>query len=129
MERRGAEHDVERLVWQRPAFEGGCDHLDGGEASQVTPRDGRQLGSELDRDDLTAALGQWHGRLAGPAADLQHPAARPDAGQLGQVVEHCRGVARPRSIVPLGVLVEGHAEARGLLGGDVAFRSESVPTA
>jgi hypothetical protein len=90
--KRGRGHDhVEWLGGQWPVFEGGDDHMHEREAGESAASNGRQARTELDRDDLAAAFGQRHGCLPGPAADLEHAAARTDAGQLGEVVEHCRG--------------------------------------
>jgi hypothetical protein len=91
VERGRRQHHVERVRGQWPVLERGDGHLHEREAGQLAAGDGRQAGAELDRDDLAAPLGQRHGRLPRPAADLEHAAARPDAGQLGEVVEHRRG--------------------------------------
>jgi hypothetical protein len=110
VERGRGQDDVERLGRQGPVLERGGDDLDLGEAGEVASGEGGKLRAELHRDDLAATLGQRHGGLPGPGADLQHPAARPDPGQLGQVVEERRRVARPGPVVQVGGLVEGRPQ-------------------
>jgi hypothetical protein len=109
VERGRHQDEVERLGRQRPVLEGRGDDLDRGEAGEPAPGDRGEVPAQLHGDDPAAALGQRHGRLPGPGADLQHPAARPDAGQPRQVLEQRRRVARPGPVVQLGGLVEGPA--------------------
>jgi hypothetical protein len=114
---------VEPLGRQRPVLEHGRDDLDRGEAGEVAPGDRRHVGTKLDRDDPAAPLGERHGRLPGPAADLQEPAAGLDTGQPRQVVEQRGRIARPRTIVELGGIVERLAQARTVVPG----HARSVP--
>jgi hypothetical protein len=86
----------------------------------IRPRDGRQVRAQLDGDDVAAALGQRHGGLPGPWADLQHPAAWADPRQLRQVVEQRRRVAWPRPVIQIGGLVEGRSQS--LVIGDLDER-------
>jgi hypothetical protein len=114
MERGRRHNDVERLGRLRPVLEPGGDDLDLGKAGEVAPGDCRQLNAQLDSDDMAAALGQRHGGLPGPWADLQHPAAWADPRQLRQVLEQRRRVAWPRPVVQLGGLVEGSSQSRAV---------------
>jgi len=86
----------------------------------IRPGDGRQVRAQLDGDDVAAALGQRHGGLPGPWADLQHPAAWADPRQLRQVVEQRRRVAWPRPVIQIGGLVEGRSQS--LVIGDLDER-------
>ena len=110
VERGRGQDEIERLRRERPVLERRVDHVDRGEAGEVASGEGGQVGTELHGDDPTAPLGQRPRGLPCAGPDLQHPGAGPDRRQLGQVVEQPRRVARPRPVVPLGVLVEGQPE-------------------
>lgn len=84
---------------------------------------GGEARGQLGTHDLAPALRQGHGGLPRPAADLQHDAARADAGQPRQLAEEPSSApARPPPTLRLATTpVSGHGQrlyalVRGNLG-------------
>jgi hypothetical protein len=89
-----------------PVLERGRNHADAGEPRRPNTRHVRQCRAQLDRSDPKPALGQWHRRLPGPAANLDNPVTPPETGRLDQVVKQDIRKHRPGPVISVGISVE-----------------------
>lgn len=69
----------------------------------------RSYSSAVFPSDLRAEIGEREGGLSGARSDLGHPATESNAGKLSQICDQRVGIARPRSIVGLRILIEDRA--------------------
>jgi hypothetical protein len=102
--RRG-EHQVEGLAVTLPRLERRDVDLDG-HCGQVAARLLRQPRAQLDAHDREAALEQWPGGLAGPAAYLEQAGAALEPGQVDEIFEELLGVGRSSRVVQVRGRVE-----------------------
>jgi hypothetical protein len=93
-------HCVKRGTLGRPVLKRRGHHCGRREPGQPPAGDSGQLGTQLDGGDGQPALGEWHGRLTGATADLEHPVSRLEPGQV-EVVEQLGRADRPGALVVL----------------------------
>ncbi len=110
VEGRRREHDVELRSGQRPLLESRHHHLCCGKSGEMPPCDVSHVSAEFDRDNRASKPGQRKRCLAGAAANFQRARSRVNGGEAYEIVEQLGRIARPATIVSVGVFAEGRSQ-------------------